>query len=260
MSGAANAVSEFDLRMWIETWVEPVLRHLTHLIRHYESDERILAVAGQNARVWTRYDYMPTLDDFEQAEVSLRVNAGIGALDPLQKLQKFRMAMEMLAPIMPQAQAKGISVDVEAVIEEVMGAAGFRDGRRFFKFEEPQQQQPDPELLKAMEEMKLRREEMERQFQEAMAKIEADRAMNSEDNRTKLQIEGIRNKRDMLKTLLSASEQRRSLEQNRQAAIEDRNHATRMRVDDRNVQGRQRIFEVLAGALKGQPQPARRAA
>lgn len=257
MSGAANAVSEFDLRMWIETWVEPALRHLTHLIRHHESDERILAVAGQNARVWARYAYMPTLDDFEQSEVSVRVNAGIGALDPLQKLQKFRMAMEMLAPIMPEAKAKGISVDVESVIEEVMGAAGFRDGRRFFKFEQPAQEQPDPELIKAMEELKLRREEMEMEFKEAMAKIAADRAMNTEDNRTLLEIEGSRNKRDLFKTLLGATEQRRSLEQSRKAAIEDRDHASKQRVEEGNNQRKQRIFEVLAGrAMKGEQRAA----
>lgn len=254
MSGAANAVSEFDLRMWLETWVEPVLRQLVHLIRYYESDERILAIAGQNARVWTRYDYMPTIDDFEQTEVTLRVNAGIGALDPMQKLQKFKFAMEMLAPIMPMAQAKGIAPNIEAIIEEVMGAAGFRDGRRFFEFGEPPQSQPDPELIKAMEELKLRKAEMEKEFQEAMMQIQADRDMNAEDNRTKLQIEGMRNKRELFKGLLSATEQRRNLDVNRRAAIEDRDHGTRVRQEEGNSERRQRIFEMLAGAAQKQGQ------
>lgn len=257
MSGAANAVSEFDLRMWIETWVEPVLRQMVHLIRFWESDERILAIAGQQARVWTRFDYMPTLEDFEQTEITLRVNAGIGALDPLQKLQKFRMAMEMLAPMMGEAQKAGISVDIEAVIEEVMGAAGFRDGRRFFKFGEAPQEQPDPELIKAMEEIKLRREEMERQFQEAMMQIQTDRAMNTEDNRTKLQIEGMRDKRELFKHLLGATEQRRNADINRKAAIEDRDHAAGLRKEQDTNQRKQRIFEVLAGAAqRGQRQAA----
>lgn len=253
MSGAANAVSEFDLRMWLETWVEPVLRQIIHLIRFYESDERILAIAGQNARVWTRFEYMPSIEDFEQTEISLRVNAGIGALDPMQKLQKFKFAMEMLAPVMPMAQQKGITPNIEAIIEEVMGAAGFRDGRRFFEFGEAPQSQPDPELIKAMEELKLRREDMERQFQEAMMTIQAERAMNLEDNKTKLEIEGMRNKRELFKGLLSATEQRRSLDVNRKAAIEDRDHATRVQQEEGNNQRRQRIFEMLAGAAqKGQ--------
>lgn len=253
MSGAANAVSEFDLRMWLETWVEPVLRQLVHLIRHYESDERILAIAGQNARVWTRFDYMPSIEDFEQTEVSLRVNAGIGALDPMQKLQKFKFAMEMLAPVMPMAQQKGITPNIEAIIEEVMGAAGFRDGRRFFEFGEAPQSQPDPELVKAMEELKLRKAELEQQFAEAMMQIQSERAMNSEDNKTKLQIESMRNKREVLKSVLSASEQRRNLDVNRKAAIEDREHSTRVRQEEGNTQRRQRIIEMLMGnAQKGQ--------
>lgn len=260
MSGAANAVSEFDLRMWIETWVEPVLRHLVHLVRFYESDERILAIAGQNARVWTRFDYMPTIEDYEQTEVSLRVNAGIGALDPLQKLQKLRMAMEMLAPMMGEAKAAGISIDVEAIIEEVMGAAGFRDGRRFFKFGEPPQEQPDPEVIKAMEEIKLRREEMEQQFKEAMLTIQSEQAMNQADNSTKLQIEGMRSKRELFKTLLGATEQRHALTQNRAAAVEDRAHNTRMRQEESVNNRKQRIFELLAGKAGGQKGQARQAA
>lgn len=249
MSGAANAVSEFDLRMWIETWVEPVLRQIAQLIRHYESDEKILALAGQRARVWTRYQYMPTLDDFEQAELTLRVNAGIGALDPLQKLQKLKMAVEMLAPILPQAKDKRIGLDVEALIEEVMGAAGFRDGRRFFTIDEaPQQQGPPPEVLKIMEEMKLRREEMEKEFQEAMAKIHAELKMNTEDNQTLLQIEGIRTKRDMLKTVVGATERHHTMERQRTHAIEDRDTAMAERARESEGNRKQRIFEMLAGA------------
>lgn len=247
MSGAANAVSEFDLRMWIETWVEPVLRQLVHLVRFYESDERILAIAGQNARVWTRFEYMPSIEDFEQTEISLRVNAGIGALDPLQKLQKLRMAMEMLTPMMGEAKSAGISIDVEAIIEEVMGAAGFRDGRRFFKFGEPPEPQQDPELIKAMEEIKLRREEMEQQFKEAMLTMQSEQAMNRTDNQTKLQIEGMRNKRELFKTMLGAAEQRHGLTQSRQAAIEDRDHSMKLRQDESVNNRKQRIFELLAG-------------
>lgn len=249
MSGAANAVSEFDLRMWIETWVEPVLRHLVHLVRYYESDERILAIAGQNARVWTRFDYMPNLDDFEQTEVTLRVNAGIGALDPLQKLQKLRVAMEMLQPLMGEAKAAGISIDVAAIIEEVMGAAGFRDGRRFFKFGDPPQQQPDPEVIKLMEELKVKRE----QIQSAVA-------MNEADNSTRLQIEGLRNKRELFKTILGHAEQRQVAQQNRAAAIEDRNHTAKLQQEQALGNRKQRIFEVLVGrAAKGERPTARAA-
>ena len=247
MSGAANAVSEFDLRMWIETWVEPVLRHLVHMIRYYESDERILAIAGQNARVWTRFDYMPSLEDFEQTEVSLRVNAGIGALDPMQKLTKLKFAMEMLAPVMPIAERKGIVLNIEALIEEVMGAAGFRDGRRFFEFGEPPQQEPDGDTMRAMEELKLERDRLAQEMQELVATLQSEDERNRRDNATKLQIEQMRTKKDLARMALDASERRRSITHQRSASIEDRDHATRAQSEESAAQRRARMFEMLAG-------------
>jgi hypothetical protein len=176
MSRAATSVSEFDLRVWIETWVEPVIRQLAHLVRYYESDEKILAIAGQKSRVWLRYEYMPSIDDFEQCDLTIRVNAGIGSIDPIQKLQKLKYAFEMLAPILPEAKARGISINVESIIEEVMGAAGFRDGRRFFEFGEPDQPEPPPEMIKVMKD-----------FEARMAKIEADKERFAREAEIKLE-------------------------------------------------------------------------
>ena len=182
MSRAAGSVSEFDLRIWIETWVEPVLRHLVHLVRYHESDERIVAVAGQQARVWSKYQYLPSIEDYEQCELTVRVNAGIGAVDPMQKLQKMQFAFQMLMPLLPEAKAKGISINVEQIIEEVMGGAGFRDGRRFFEFGEPQQenQDPPPDImvkLKAIEVQQAKIEvDRERFANEIAVKMEAIRS------------------------------------------------------------------------------------
>lgn len=250
MSGAANAVSEFDLRMWIETWVEPVMRHLTHLVRFYETDERILAIAGQNARAWTRFEYMPSIDDFDQTEVTLRVNAGIGALDPMQKLSKLKAAMDMLGPLMGGAAASGIQVDLEAIIEEVMGAAGFRDGRRFFKFGEPPPPEQDPKMQQSIEELKLEREKLQQQLQQVMLELQSAEKRNHEDNMTAIQIAEMRGKHDVIKQLAGIAEQRRAGEMSRQAAIEDRMHATAVKSQDDAANRKQRIFEMLAGGMQ----------
>lgn len=250
MSGAANAVSEFDLRMWLETWVEPVLRQIVHLIRHYESDERVLAIAGQNARVWTRFEYMPSLEDFEQTEVALRVNAGIGSLDPMQKLTKFKFAMETLAPVMPLAAKKGIVPNIETIIEEVMGAAGFRDGRRFFEFGEPAPEQPDPKTLEVMESLKIERDRLSQEMQELVATLRSEDQRNMRDNQTRLRVEEMRAKTGLVKAALDASERRRSEANSRAVAIEDRNHAGRLKQEESTAQRRHRIFEMLAGGTQ----------
>lgn len=208
MSGSANSVSEFDLRMWVETWVEPALRQILHLLRYNESDETVLAVAGSRARVWQRYGYMPSLSDFEQTEVTVRVSVGIGALDPMQRLGKLKMATEMLAPLFPMMQAQGITPNVEEFVEEVMGHAGFKDGRRFFNFGQPQQPQPPPELQEAMANLEFQRERLKTEFQEAMQTINAKLQENRTNNATKLQVEGMRGRRELAKHIIGAATDR----------------------------------------------------
>ncbi len=225
MSGAANAVSEFDLRLWLESWVEPVLRQLVHLIRYNESDERVMALAGQRARVWQRYQYLPTLSDFEQCEITLRVNAGVGALDPMQRLAKLKMAGEMLAPMFPQMQAEGIVPNIEAFIEEVMGHAGFKDGRRFFKFGQKQPEQgPPPEMMKAMEELKLKNRAIEARLEETRMKLQSEEMRNHEDNVTQKVIAEIRERGNIVRTAAGVHQARESRNHDAMQAGENRKH------------------------------------
>lgn len=242
MSGAANAVSEFDLRMWLESWVEPVLRQVIHLIRYNESDERILALAGQKARTWQRYQYMPSLTDFEQCELTLRVNAGVGALDPMQRLAKLRMAGEMLAPLFPAMQEEGITPDVEAFIEEVMGHAGFKDGRRFFKFGEKQKKGPPPEVMKAMEELKIKNRAIDARLQETQMTLQSEEARNREDNLTAKQIAEMRERGQIVRTATSVHQAREARTHDAAQAGENRKH---------------KVAELLAGRdMKAAQKPA----
>jgi hypothetical protein len=194
LAGASNSVTEFDLRVWIETWVEPTLRQLLHLVRARETDDTLIRLAGQKARALQRFNYMPTQEDFAAVEVALRVNVGIGAADPMQKLSKFRAAMEMLSPLMPIMSAQGIKLNVEQIIDEVMGMAGFRDGRRFFEFGAPSDDAgaPPPELAKLMEEAKLERERLAWERERFGLELRAKEAEAKLNNATKLQIEAMR--------------------------------------------------------------------
>ena len=49
-----------------------------------------------------------------------------------------------------------------------MGKVGYKDGRRFFEFGKPPEQQQDPEVVKLMEEMKLENRKPDVTIQEAM--------------------------------------------------------------------------------------------
>jgi len=46
IAGNTNSISEFVLRTFAETWVEPVLKQLLKLEQYYETDEHITALSG----------------------------------------------------------------------------------------------------------------------------------------------------------------------------------------------------------------------
>lgn len=148
LSGSANAVTEFDLRVWVETWTEPALRQIVRCIQYYEDDERIFAIAGARAKMFERYGVNEITDADLESEVSVRIDVGIGTSDPMQKLQKFGMAMQGVATAAPFFDKK-FKLNGEEVIKEIMGSAGYNDGMRFFVPEENPEGAMSPEQMEA---------------------------------------------------------------------------------------------------------------
>jgi hypothetical protein len=152
LAGNANALTEFDLRVWVETWVERALRQTVRNIQYYESDEVLLSIAGDRAKLMQKFGIDLITDDLLTADVGIRVNVGIGSADPMQRAKKFNMAMEAMSKIVLPMSGGRIKPNVEALMEEALGAAGYRDGKRFFEVmpEQPPQQQPpqpDPKII-----------------------------------------------------------------------------------------------------------------
>jgi hypothetical protein len=133
MAGGANALVEYDLRTFVETWVEPVCRDVMKLIQRYETDARVLAKAGKKAQLWMRYGVNEITDELLSQELSLTVAVGIGANDPMQQLQKLGGAFTMLAQFLTAPPHVQAIFDLEQIIPEIFGKAGYKDGMRFFK-------------------------------------------------------------------------------------------------------------------------------
>lgn len=148
LSGSANALTEFDLRVWAETWVEPVLWQLLKLEEYYEDDELVLALAGQRAELVERFGIDEITDRLLMDDVTVSVSIGLGASDPMQALEKFQAAAGIVAPLLlPFIEAGKIDVipNVEEIVDEVFGKAGFKNaGRRFFAKLESAPPQPQP--------------------------------------------------------------------------------------------------------------------
>lgn len=137
-AGAANAVQEFDIRVWIETWCEPVLAQLVRLEQFYESDPTVLALCGEKAKLMQKYGISEISNELLENEVTLRVNIGLGVGDPQQRLSKFNSAVQVLAPLCEQSpdfKNGSRRLNIDAAFEEVFGAAGYRDGGKRFLIE-----------------------------------------------------------------------------------------------------------------------------
>lgn len=139
LAADSNQVTDYDLRVLVETWIEPVLRDLVLLEQAYETDQTILALAGKEAQL-QRFGVDAITDELLQASLTVRVNVGLGSTEPTRKMQRFAMGVKTIGDFIGPKAASRLNED--EVIKEVMGLAGYKDGRRFFRAtEDPVQQQ-----------------------------------------------------------------------------------------------------------------------
>lgn len=190
VSGSANAVQEFDIRVWIQTWAEPAIAQIVRLVQYYESDPIILGLCGERAQLWEKFGVNQITDDLLENEVLVRVSVGLGAGDPQQRLMKFSSAVQIAAPLLaqsPQFQSGEYQLDADAILEEVFGAAGYRDGGRRFIKKGPPKANPKGDL--EQEKLKAEIKRMESQGKSslmtglaALAKVDlGDRALEADN-------------------------------------------------------------------------------
>ncbi len=132
MSGEASGVSEYELRIFAETFVEPVLAMLIKLEQAYETNEVILALAGNKAQLFQRFGIDKVTDDLLDCAVTTKVNVGIGATNPSMRLRAFQQAAQILQQVFASPVA-AMGLNFHEVLKEIMANAGYRDGERFIK-------------------------------------------------------------------------------------------------------------------------------
>ncbi len=185
MTSNANAMGEFDLRVWIETWAEPVLRQIVKLEQYYESDENVLAIAGNKAQLLERFNGDPDWEWLLNQQVTLTCNVGLGAADPMMSLNKFSMAAQNVGQIL--AGPLGAAAKANEIVDEVFGKAGYKSAaERFFDFEgaDPKSQM----MQQQMQEMGMQLEDLTQQLQQAKLEL-ANKSgqIASQENIAKLQ-------------------------------------------------------------------------
>lgn len=128
LQGPSNLLTEYMLKTFVETFVQPVLRQLVMLEQHYETDMVIIALAGEKAKVYQKYNVNSLTDAILDKELTVTVNVGMGATDPQQKMQRFAYAVETFAKVSVRPPP---GIDLKEVWKEFAGLSGYQDGDRF---------------------------------------------------------------------------------------------------------------------------------
>lgn len=169
MTSNANALGEFDLRIWVETWVENVLRQVLNLEQYYESDQNILAISAKRAKVMPRHgEAGPDFDALLDQHVMISVDIGLGSSDPMMSLAKFEKATSIAAGFL------GKSLQDEAkrdeIINEIYGKAGYKDAAdRFFNktvSEDPRMQQAQQMMQQMMQQLQAMKQQLDAKDEE----------------------------------------------------------------------------------------------
>lgn len=180
MEGPAASLGEYELRVFAETFVEPIMRHLVKLEQAYETDAVVLAMAGKRAKLFQRFGVSQITDELLNQELTTRVNVGVGATNPQTKLRNFATAMQLIGQLFGPAAAQG--ANFQEIVKEIAGLSGYKDGERFFM--------PNFNIQQAMQgmaagkhgagagpspqELQLRQAELQQQAQESARKAQAD--------------------------------------------------------------------------------------
>ena len=138
----AGIMTDYLLRTVIETWWEPVLKQIILLEQYYETDEVVLGVCANKARLFPRFGLSRITDMMLMNEVNLTVNVGMGSSNPKERQANFLAATKATIEIVSSAPP---SFNVQEAIKEIYSNAGYRDGARFYS------EQQDPRLAKAMQ-------------------------------------------------------------------------------------------------------------
>lgn len=175
LSDGANQLQEFDLKTWVNTWVDKTLELAMLNIQYFETDENVIRLAGEQAlQKFPRLQQQPpSMDALWLQPIDLEVDVGFGATSPTQRINNLTQAIGAVTQLVPDF---GAQLKFDAISHEIFGAAGYGDGSRFVKTpdELAQEQANMPPPPPTPEEVKLQIAQMQLQGQMQLKQMELD--------------------------------------------------------------------------------------
>jgi hypothetical protein len=187
LSQNTNIMVEYQLRTYVETFIEKVLKQLIKLEQHYETDQDVLEIAGQQAQARQKYGVDKITDDMLDHQMTLRVNVGMGATNPVQKIQKLTQGIGAFMNIAVQATKVPV-LNMEEVGKELFGALGYADGSRFIN------KQIDPQVVQMQKAIQQLQMALKTRSDLKAADNQTKMAVTTQNNQTKLALANLNNK------------------------------------------------------------------
>lgn len=185
---------EYLIRTFVETFVQPVLRMLVLLEQEYETDRVIMGIAAKNANLMQKFGIDEVTDELLMQEITLNVNVGMGATDPMTKLNKFLTAFTTFTNAMKNPTP---GINLVEVGKEIFGHLGYSDGSRFFTTDDPQVTALQNQLQQAMQLVQQLQAQLKEKNSAQMIGLQKTR----ETNQTKLQDRIIREQNENRRSL-----------------------------------------------------------
>ena len=180
VSNSSGTLTEYLIRTYVETFVQPVLRMLMLLEQKYETDQVVLAFAGKRAELFQRFGIDQVTDELLEKELTLTVNVGMGATDPNAKLNRFIAGITAYTAIISRPVP---GLNVAEVGKEIFAHLGYADGARFTTVDNPQVLQLQQQLQQATAMIQQLQQKAKEKQTGHMVNLQKAR----ENNQTKLQ-------------------------------------------------------------------------
>lgn len=151
----ASMLTEYTLKTYVESFLLPVLRQVVLLEQFYESDEVLLGIAGQKAKITQRFGQQEITDALLERKMTVTINIGMGATNPDTKLQRFQGAIQTFTQL---AVKPPPAIDLKEILKELLALSGYRDGQRFMSSDDPDKikaQQMIQALMKKITELQM---------------------------------------------------------------------------------------------------------
>lgn len=177
LTSNANQVTGYQLKTFVETWVEPTLRQLMLLEQHYETDEVILALAGKKAKLFQQFGIDAVTDDLLSQELTLSVNVGMGATNPQDKINSLALGMGTIRTVLADGLLERYGLQPDEFIKEILGALGHKDGGRFFDFESGE----DPRIQQLTQQVEELQQALDAKHPPEVIKAQVDKLMAEAD-------------------------------------------------------------------------------